>query len=115
MDVMGGCRSIDVSVRCMYFVAPPMNGITANGGDGVREVTTYLQQVHTSRLHTIHPLTYGIFHDLTGHLRGSKHTPFRCADDVDRRLEVFDGSTLSTMTTGERRRNKGKWFGSKRP
>ena len=80
-----------------YFVTPPIIGITANGGNEVREVITYLQQVHTIRLHAVHPLTYGFFHDWSGHLRRSKYTPLCCPDDFDRRLDVFDGPTLSTI------------------
>lgn len=59
-------------------------------------IVTYLQQVHTIRLHTIHPLTYGLFHDWSGHFRRSKYAPFCRTNDFDRRLDVFDGSTLST-------------------
>ena len=84
-------------------------------GGGVREVKTHLQQVHTIRLHAIHPLTDSLFHDLSGNLYRSKYTPFRRANDFDRRLGVFDGSALSTMTKNIAKEATGGVFGCKRP
>jgi len=69
---------------------------------------TYLQQIYAIRLHALHPLTYGLFHDWSGRHHRSKYAPFCCANDLDRRLEVFDSSALSTteiiiIKKGERR------------
>jgi len=84
--------------------SPPINGMTATEGGGVQEVITYLQQVHTVRLHTVHSLTYSLFHDWPGDLCRPEYAPFCCSNDVDRRLDVFDSSTLDKRKSKDGRK-----------
>ena len=101
-----------------WFVTAPINGKTAEGGSGVGDDTTHLQQIHAIRLHAVYSLTNSLFYDWPGDFRRSKYTPLCCANDIDRGCDIFDildSSTLTTEKNEEAGEREGKMFGWKRP
>ena len=72
------------------------------------EAMTHLQQVHTLRLHAVDSLTDGLLYDLSGNFYRSKYAPLCCANDFDRRCDIADSSTLTTVKNG---RGKKKMMG----